>query len=72
MDGLWGRADSLLQLQGDHEFTIFPYMEGDIPINPQNTWNEHPAVNYGEIIGTVLVSYFFQSSRYLASQITFI
>jgi hypothetical protein len=56
MNALWGKHNVFAQSKGTCELILFAYI-GDSPISPNDTWNQHPAVNYAEIIATGLVSY---------------
>jgi hypothetical protein len=46
MNKLWGAADWASQVKKDQDFTIFGLLEAEIVFNPNDTWNQHPAVDY--------------------------
>jgi len=53
---LWGTADWALQVMKDHDFTIFRYLEAAVVFSPEDTWNQQPVVDYGNVIAKVHVS----------------
>jgi hypothetical protein len=56
MNKLWGTADWASQVKKDQDFTIFGLLEAEIVFNPNDTWNQHPAVDYNNTITKVHVS----------------
>jgi hypothetical protein len=56
MNKLWGTADWASQIMKGHEFTIFAYLEAVVVFSPEDTWNQHPVVDYGNAIAKVHVS----------------
>jgi hypothetical protein len=56
MDKLWGTADWVSQVIGDHDFTIFGYLGAGVVFNLADTWNQQPVVDYGDVLAIVHVS----------------
>jgi len=58
MDELWGTTDWASQVRKDHDFTIFGYLKAGVAFSPEGTWNQQPAVGYGNVLAKVHVRVF--------------
>jgi hypothetical protein len=53
---LWGQQNPFAKLNGTCELTVYAYAKGEISISPNDTWNQHPVVDFGLIVAKGLVS----------------
>jgi hypothetical protein len=51
-----GPVDWLNSLKMECIFSIYGYANGSSLISAEDTWNNHPKVNFGDVIATVFVS----------------
>jgi hypothetical protein len=61
---LWGGADWVSQVIKDHDFTIFGYLEAAVVFSPEDTWNQQPVVDYGNVFAKVHVSVSLLSNNF--------
>ncbi len=55
MNKLWGTADWASNVTENQDFTIFDYREAAAVFSPNDTWNQHPVVDFDDAIAKVQV-----------------